>query len=239
MGNATSMKHHMATAERTGVLVLSKSNLRELPKDLVPIGASIRSMDLSNNRILHIGDHINAFVNLKTLDLSHNRLRYISRQIVHCSKLESINLEENDIDHLPLDFDKLDCLKTINLRNNNIDTFPSPLYDLKNIEYIDLSMNRMNCLPAKVRTCQAIEINFNDNILEQLPEEFAECPRLKILRFDNNKVPLICMSEKLLAESKICLLSFENNRFTEKDLQEQDGYKEYEARYASTKRKMA
>lgn len=238
MGNATSLKHHLETAEKTGVIQLSKSNLRELPKDLLSIGHLLRTLDLNTNRIQILTDNVSLFKNLKILNMSNNRLTSVSPAIGQLSKLESLLLESNQLASLPNELSQLNNLKTLNLSKNKFSVFPAQTSHLKSLELLDLSDNAIDILPDTIGQCSANEINLNNNRLQKLNDSLKDCPKLKILRLDNNQLAIAAMTRPILADSKICLLSLENNLFTLKQLQERDGYDEYGERYTSTKRKM-
>uniref|UniRef100_A0A6G1SE93 Leucine-rich repeat-containing protein 57 n=1 Tax=Aceria tosichella TaxID=561515 RepID=A0A6G1SE93_9ACAR len=238
MGNASSLKHHVETAEKTGVIQLSKSNLREIPKDLGQISHLLRTLDLNTNRLVQIGDNISAFKNLKLLNLSHNKLKYVSASIGNLTKLETLILEDNLLEALPNELERLASLKTLNLSSNKFKIFPRQVCTLKNLELVDLSRNEIEFIPDQVSQSQASEINLNQNKLRSLNDSLVQCQKLKILRLDNNMLEVTAITKPILADSKICLLSVENNLFTLKQLQERDGYEQYSERYTSTKRKL-
>lgn len=238
MGNASSLKHHIETAERTGVIQLTKTNLREIPKDLTHISHLLRTLDLSFNRLQILNENISSFKNLKTLNLSHNKLKIISNSIGQLVKLETLNLENNLLESLPNEVVRLENLKTFNLSSNMFKRLPVQALSFKNIELLDLSKNEIELIPDEVGKCNAYEINLNNNKLTKLNDNLTNSEKLKILRLDNNQINLNAITRPILADSKICLLSLENNPFTLKQLQDKDGYEQYSERYTSTKRKL-
>lgn len=238
MGNASSLKHHLETAEKTGVIQLSKANLKELPKDLLAIAGNLRTLDLNNNRLQQVSDSIGLFKSLKILNFSYNRIKTVSAHVADLSKLETFLISNNLVEDLPMAMAKLDALKTVNLANNRLRSFPIALCTLKSLEFLDLSSNEIESLPDQIGSCNANEINLNNNKIRELKEALTKCARLKILRLDNNQVDLGSITRPILADSKLCLLSVENNPFTLKQLQDKAGYEDYIERYTSTKRKM-
>lgn len=238
MGNASSLKHHVETAEKTGVITLSKSNLREIPKDLQQISHLLRTLDLSTNRLQQLGESIDSFKNLKLLNLSHNKIKIVSALIGQLVKLETLLLQENLLEILPNEICRLSSLKTLNLSSNKFKRFPKQVCALKSLELLDLSQNEVDSIPDEIGQCNANEINLNSNKIKKLNDSLIECAKLKILRLDNNLVELSSITKSILADSKICLLSLENNPFTLKQLQERDGFDQYSERYTSTKRKL-
>lgn len=238
MGNASSLKHHIETAEKTGVIQLSKSNLRTIPQDVIRISQVLRTLDLSNNRLQELGDNIASLINLKILKLHDNKLKLISARIGQLEKLETLLLERNLLEQLPNELSQLSSLKVLNLSGNKFRVFPKQVCGLKSLEVLDLSQNEVASIPDEISQCNAAEINLNNNRISKLNDALKYCPKLKILRLDNNEVELTSISKPILADSKICLLSLENNPFTLKQLQERDGYDEYSERFTSTKRKL-
>lgn len=238
MGNASSLKHHIEIAEKTGVIQLSKLNLRDFPKDLVQISHLLRTLDLSFNRIQILNENISSFKNLKILNLSHNKIKLLPSSIGHLEKLESLLLENNLLESLPNEIVGLKNLKTFNLSSNKIKIFPKNVCILKNIELLDISKNELDSIPDEIGLCNVNEINLNNNKLTRLNDALANCPKMKILRVDNNQLTIDAITKPILADSKICLLSYENNLITLKQLQDRDGYEQYSERYTSTKRKL-
>jgi len=218
-------------------LTLARGDLAWL-KDLVQISHLLRTLDLNSNRIQQLGDSIQSFKNLKILNLSHNKLTLISGSIGQLTKLESLLLQDNLLASLPAQLTALSLLKTLDLSSNRFCQFPKQVCSLPNLEHLDLSTNQIDAIPDEVAHCNATEINLNGNKIRLLNEALTRSPRLKILRLDNNQVELASITRAILADSKICLLSVENNPFTLKQLQERDGYEQYSDRYTSTKRKL-
>jgi Leucine-rich repeat (LRR) protein len=108
----------------------------------------------------------------------------------------------------------------------------------KNLELLNLACNEIESIPDEVGQSQVNEINLNQNKLRKLNDSLVKCPKLKVLRLDNNMLEVTAITKPILADSKICLLSVENNLFTLEQLQERDGYDQYSERYTSTKRKL-
>lgn len=57
-----------------------------------------------------------------------------------------------------------------------------------------------------------------------LSENVANCPRLKVLRLEENCLQISSIPTSLLADSQVSLLAVEGNLFELKDLQEKEGY---------------
>ena len=64
----------------------------------------------------------------------------------------------------------------------------------------------------------------NKNQVASIPVSLSRCPRLKVLRLEENCLALAAITPQLLKESQISLLAVEGNLFDAKQLREADGY---------------
>jgi Leucine-rich repeat (LRR) protein len=62
------------TAQATGMLALSQSQLKKIPEEVVQLAPQLRSLDLSGNKLKELPIEINKCKKLKTLKLQGNRL---------------------------------------------------------------------------------------------------------------------------------------------------------------------
>lgn len=237
MGNSSSLRHHVETASKTGCIQLSKSNLREIPNEVLTISHLLRTVDISNNKLQTCGNSLETFKVLKILNLSSNKLKALPSNINKLAKLEQLFVSKNLLIDLPIEILSLDNLKILNLSENRFTAFPE-VCGLKHLDVLDLSENSIESLPEDIGQCTASEINLNKNKLIKLNEGLAKCPNLKTLRLDDNRINIKSITRPILADSKISLLSVEGNPFGLKELQNVDGYDIYIERYTSTKKKL-
>lgn len=139
-------------------------------------------------------------------------------------KLEVFQIGHNNLREIPPTFSKLLNLKTLSLQSNKITTFPTCLCELKNLDAVDLSGNRLEELPENIETLQVVELNMNRNKLKSLPDSLNACPRLKVLRLEENLLKLSSITSEFLINSQVSLLAVEGNLFQMKELYQQDGY---------------
>ena len=64
----------------------------------------------------------------------------------------------------------------------------------------------------------------NKNKLKRLPESLGACPRLKVLRVEENQLKLDAITSEFLINSLVSLLAVDGNLFEMKDLDEVNGY---------------
>ncbi|KAG8126117.1 hypothetical protein E2320_021368 [Naja naja] len=195
MGNSA-LKAHLETAQKTGVFQLTGKGLSEFPEDLQKLASNLRTIDLSNNKLESLPPFIGKFSVLKSLALNHNRLTALD------------NLQ----------------LKTLSLSGNKLQTIPVQLCSLHHIDVVDLSRNQIQNIPDTIGELQAIELNLNQNQISQISSQISRCPRLKVLRLEENCLELSVLPQSILSDSQISLLAAEGNLFEIKKLRELDGY---------------
>ncbi|KAF6024893.1 LRRC57 [Bugula neritina] len=238
MGNANTVKKHVEMASKTGTCQLAKLNLNEFPAEVEGLAGSLRMLDISENRIPTIPPSISQFTMIKSLQISSNRLSGLPSEIGVLKKLETLNVSDNQLSSLPSTITNLKSLKTLVLSQNQFSIFPTAVYALRALDSIDLSCNRITAVPDGISEIQAIEINLNQNQISVLSEDVADCPRLKVLRLEENCLEKAMITPKILKQSNIALLAIDGNLFPAKDFPHFDGYEEYQERYTATKKKM-
>ena len=145
-------------------------------------------------------------------------------EIGYTKKLEILHAGHNAISEIPRSFSKLANLKEFYCQSNKLTLFPKCLCELKNLNILDLSKNRIKELPEHMETLQVMELNMNKNKLKRLPESLGACPRLKVLRVEENQLKLDAITSEFLINSLVSLLAVDGNLFEMKDLDEVNGY---------------
>ena len=152
-------------------------------------------------------------------------LGVLPSEISQLKKLEVLIINKNSLKALPAGlFTSLSHLKTLSLASNQLTAFPEGLGTSRHLDVVDLSNNKIRSLPESVGDLQAVELNMNKNQLASLPASLSRCPRLKVLRLEENCLALDAVNPQLLKESQISLLAVEGNLFDSKQLREADGY---------------
>ncbi|KAI5101958.1 leucine-rich repeat-containing protein 57 [Silurus meridionalis] len=247
MGNSA-LKAHLETSEKTGVFQLTGKNLQEFPEELQRLTGNLRTVDLSNNKIETLPAFIGNFQQMKSLTISNNRLTNLPAEMGKLKKLETLMLNGNQLTQLPASFSQLKALRTLSLSANQFREFPSNLGSLRQLDLLDLSKNHIQAVPPEVSELQAIEINLNQNQvttdtdvfqISALSPEVSRCPRLKVLRLQENCLELSSIPSSILTHSNVALLSIEGNLFEVKKLRDLEGYDQYMERFTATKKKFA
>ncbi|XP_018904550.1 leucine-rich repeat-containing protein 57 [Bemisia tabaci] len=237
MGNSA-VKKHVDTASKTGVLNLSKSRLNEFPSNLKAIQHTLRNIDLSQNQISSIPNYIENFSALKCLTLNNNKIDRIPDEIGNLKKLEVLSLESNRIKNIPTTISALENLKCVRLSENMLSYFPLIFCGMKHLDFLDLSKNMITEIPDGVSSLHVSELNLNQNQISILSNELSQCPRLKILRLEENCLSLSSITPSLLRDSQITNLSVQGNLFDMKAFMELEGYEAYMERFTAVKKKL-
>ncbi|GAB1286768.1 Leucine rich repeat containing 57 [Apodemus speciosus] len=220
MGNSA-LRAHVETAQKTGVFQLKDRGLTELQK----LTSNLRTIDLSNNKIDSLPPLIiGKFTLLKSLSLNNNKLTVLPDELCNLKKLETLSLNNNHLRELPSTFGQLSALKTLSLSGNQLGALPPQLCSLRHLDVVDLSKNQIRSIPDTVGELQAIELNLNQNQISQISVRISCCPRLKVLRLEENCLELSMLPQSILSDSQICLLAVEGNLFEIKKLRELEGY---------------
>ncbi|XP_071963057.1 leucine-rich repeat-containing protein 57-like [Antedon mediterranea] len=236
MGN--SINPHLERAEKSGVCQLNDMGISQFPPQLLKLTKNLRTLDISKNKLTLIPPSIGSFLQLKSLTINHNRLGTIPNEIEDLKKLETLSLTNNNITCFPSSLARLTSLRKLLLSGNKLKAFPTQVCQLKNLDFLDLSQNMIACVPDDVGQLQAEELNLNQNQISSLSDSLAECPRLKVLRVEENCLPATAFTKKIFEESRISTLAVDGNLFEMKQINLQPGYDKYMERYTAAKKKM-
>ncbi|XP_033226985.1 leucine-rich repeat-containing protein 57 [Belonocnema kinseyi] len=237
MGNS-GLKQHYDTAKKTGTLTLSKRKLDEFPPNLRALAPLLRTLDLSENKFLHLPSELKDFTLLKQLNISHNRLTDLPEEMGALVKLECLNASSNQLKMLPFSLSNLTHLKQVNLSDNCIKEFPFMFCGLKHLDVLDLSKNKLTDVPDAASGLHVTELNLNQNQISIISRKLAQCSRLKTLRLEENCLQVHAIPVTILKDSKVSILALDGNLFEMKQFADLDGYEQYMERYTAVKKKM-
>ncbi|XP_065584711.1 leucine-rich repeat-containing protein 57-like [Artemia franciscana] len=196
----------------------------KVPEELQSLAKSLRNLDLSNNKLALLPDYLSHFSSLKLLKLEHNRLSTLPVGIGDISKLETISLQDNSLTSLPASFVNLKNLKSLNLSGNRFSSLSVQLFKLGKLDVLDISRNKISEIPDGIEELQVSEMCLMQNQVSKISKGIAKCPRLKVLRLEENCLTLEAIPVELLKESSVSLLSLEGNLFEMKVFSDVEGY---------------
>lgn len=207
---------------------------------------TLRTLNLCNNKLASLPSWMDSFQHLKTLSVANNKLGENTHtvrliQVGVCvilysssvdlpdelgflKKLESLDLSSNALADVPDSLVNLKLLKTVNLSGNKLKEFPLFLCQLVHVNFVNLSSNQIAQIPEGIEVISAVEINLNQNRITALPDSLARCKRLKVLRVEENCIPLEGVSLAVLRNSIISLLCLEGNVVLSRELKQLPEY---------------
>ncbi|CAB3410662.1 unnamed protein product [Caenorhabditis bovis] len=172
---------------------------------------SITSCSLS-----HLSSHIQICANLSSLVLPTNCLTSLPDIFDKLPKLKIIDVSHNEIDVLPPSLSNLDKLESLIVANNKLTETGFPdLSKLVQLHVFDASHNCLSSIPATVASeglsTRLHTINVANNVIEQIPDEFAILKQLKDFKINHNKLKL---TPGVLAQlPKLKMLDLSENQF--------------------------
>ncbi|RVW83377.1 Plant intracellular Ras-group-related LRR protein 7 [Vitis vinifera] len=120
---------------------------------------------------------------VRTLDLTHNRLVDIPMEISKLINMQRLILADNLIERLPMNLGKLQSLKVMTLDGNQVTTLPDELGMLVRLERLSISGNLLTCLPETIGSLRnLLLLNVSNNKLKCLPESVGSCFSLEELQ---------------------------------------------------------
>ncbi|KAL2508091.1 Leucine-rich repeat [Forsythia ovata] len=183
-------KSQLERWKATGVVALSKSNLKTIPDEVWTCGPSARVLDLSHNSIQDVPAAIGCLSSIQKLLLNANSLldKSISWEgITLLKSLTVLSLNQNHLTTLPSSLGALTSLKQLHVANNKLTCLPTEIGSLAKLEVLKAQNNRLSSIPASIGGCiSLVEVDLSCNLLLELPEEFGELKDLKALYLSNN-----------------------------------------------------
>jgi Leucine-rich repeat (LRR) protein len=118
---------------------------------------------------------------LKTLDLSDRKIVKIPAEIGRATDLEVLKLNNNQLCSLPPEIEDLHRLRRIELLGNHISEFPKVLLSLNRLRSLGLQSNRLTRIPDLTALSELQHLDLCANELEVLPETIGELSELESL----------------------------------------------------------
>ncbi|OVA07907.1 Leucine-rich repeat [Macleaya cordata] len=125
--NGDSSADRVARWRSTGIVALRDCKLKMLRDEVLELETSIRTLDLTNNRIVGIPMEIDKLI-----------------------KMQRMVLVDNLIERLPVSLGKLQSLKVLTLDGNQLTSLPDELGLLIRLEQLSITRNLLSCLPETI-----------------------------------------------------------------------------------------
>ncbi|KAA8542529.1 hypothetical protein F0562_023681 [Nyssa sinensis] len=228
--NVDSKASRMARWRSTGIVALRDSKLKTFPDEVLDLDISVRTLDLTHNKLVDIPMEISKLINMQRLVLADN---LIERLPVNLGKLQSLKVmtfDANRITILPDELGQLVRLERLSISGNLLTCLPETIGSLRNLILLNVSSNKLEFLPESIGSCFSLEeLQANENSIEELPSSVCNLVHLKALCLNQNKVKQI--PPNLLKECKALQnISLHDNPISMDQFQQMDGFQEFEAR---------
>ncbi|KAJ7956449.1 LRR domain containing protein [Quillaja saponaria] len=228
--NSDSKASRISRWRSTGIVALRDSKLKTFPDEILDLDRSVRTLDLTHNRIVDIPVDISKLINMQRLVVADNLIERLPINLGKLQSLKVMNLDGNRITSLPDELGQLVRLERLSISGNLLTSLPETIGSLRNLLILNLSNNKLKFLPESVGSCFSLEeLQANDNDIEDLPPSVCNLIHLKSLCLDNNHVKQIPLN--LLKECKaLQSIALHGNPISMDQFQQMEGFQEFEAR---------
>ncbi|GAA0166535.1 scaffold/adaptor protein [Lithospermum erythrorhizon] len=200
--NVESKASRMARWRSTGIVALRDSKLKTFPDGVLDLDRSVRTLDLTHNKIADIPMEISKLVNLQRMILANN---LIDRLPSNMGKLQSLKILTLDIfssqqrplmplfislvltNVLPMcSVGQLVKLERLSISGNALINLPETLGSLRNFSswmYLVILLNTSDMVSHSL-----VLLNISNNKLKFLPESVGSCFSLEELQANDNSL---------------------------------------------------
>ncbi|XP_071716494.1 uncharacterized protein [Rutidosis leptorrhynchoides] len=190
--NADSKSDRLSRWRATGIVALRDSKLKSLPDEVLELDRSVRTLDLTRNKLADIPEEISKLINMQRLILAENVIERLPTNVGQLQSLKILNLDQNRVTFLPDELGQLVRLERLSISGNQLTTLPDTIGSLRNLLLLSVSNNQLKLLPESVGSCYSLEeLQANDNSIDELPPSVCNLIHLKSLCLDNNNIKQI------------------------------------------------
>ncbi|KAI3835086.1 hypothetical protein MKX03_016772 [Papaver bracteatum] len=214
----------------TGIVALRDSKLKIFPNEVLDMDRVVRTIDLTNNKIIDIPMGISRLINMQRLILADNLIERLPVNLGKLQSLKVLTLDGNQMTTLPDELGMLVRLERLSISRNLLTGLPETIGSLRSLSLLNVSNNKLQSLPESIGSCFSMEeLQANDNYIDDLPSSVCNLIHLKSLCLDNNDVKQIPLN--LLKDCKALQnISLHDNPISMDQFQQLEGYQEFETR---------
>ncbi|TYG90754.1 hypothetical protein ES288_A12G207800v1 [Gossypium darwinii] len=239
---ADSKANRIARWRSTGIVSLREAKLKTFPDEVLDLDKSVRTLDLTQNKLVEIPMEISKLVNMQRLVRYSQLLLAICRVSFHVMQTQVQESDTNITFNVIMDqcvknkyikinkMGELVKLEKLSISGNKLMSLPNTIGSLRDLSLLNVSNNKLKYLPESIGICSALEeLQANDNLIEELPASVCNLVQLKSLSLNNNKVNQI--PPNILKDCKALQnFSLHDNPISMSQFQQMDGFEEFEAR---------
>nr|XP_010936335.1 plant intracellular Ras-group-related LRR protein 7 isoform X3 [Elaeis guineensis] len=176
----------------TGIVALRDAKLKALPSEVLEVDTFVRTLDLTNNRIVEIHPEISKLINMQRLVLARNLIERLPTTMgnLRSLKLLLLNVSNNKLKSIPESIGGCISLEEFQANDNSIEVLPPSICNLVHLKSLLLNSNNIQQLPQNLlRDCKALQnISLHDNPISmeqfQQMEGFQEFEARRKKKFD-------------------------------------------------------
>ncbi|XP_011164226.2 leucine-rich repeat-containing protein 47 [Solenopsis invicta] len=169
-------------------LSITHTCLQEVPDEIEKL-TNLATLVLHSNEIATLPCAIAKLAKLKVLDCSRNKLTSLPQELSNHPQLSTINLSSNLLQDVP---SLSSCVKLsiLDLSSNQLVAFPDVCYtELLHLSEIHVNGNQITEIPITINRLQGLKVlNMADNLISVVPNELADCSKLKEVHLKGNKL---------------------------------------------------
>lgn len=197
-----------------------------LPSEISQL-KKLETLSLNGNRIQALPPSLGQLKALRTLSLSGNQLSEIPCGLGSLRNLDLLDLSRNKIQNVPMEVSELQAIE-INLNQNQVLVSVQSSFWRRSSPLSLFAAQRSEDALDSPRTAEGEKLSDQSFFLllqiSILSPEISKCPRLKVLRLEENCLELSSIPLSILKDSQVSLFSVEGNLFEVKNLRDLDGY---------------
>ncbi|KAG4170987.1 hypothetical protein ERO13_A12G181100v2 [Gossypium hirsutum] len=154
---ADSKANRIARWRSTGIVSLREAKLKTFPDEVLDLDKSVRTLDLTQNKLVEIPMEISKLVNMQRLILASNHIEQLPSTMGNLQSLKAMILDGNRITSLPDELGELVKLEKLSISGNKLMSLPNTIGSLRDLSLLNVSNNKLKYLPESIGICSALE----------------------------------------------------------------------------------
>ncbi|XP_035685430.1 malignant fibrous histiocytoma-amplified sequence 1 homolog [Branchiostoma floridae] len=168
-------------------LNLQNCGLASLPSAVFRL-QEVQILNLSWNKLTHLGAGICALRQLQVLYVEHNQLSSLPAELADCPDLAELHAGWNSLSCLPAKFRRTTSLKVLSLYSNDFRSLPDSVPLMTNLEYADFEHNSLKGLPMSMSRSKVNVLKLGMNQFQHVPPVLVSMPLLEKLDMSSSQV---------------------------------------------------
>ncbi|GKV35548.1 hypothetical protein SLEP1_g43802 [Rubroshorea leprosula] len=149
--------NRVARWRSTGIVALRDAKLKTFPDEVLDLDRTVRTLDLTNNKLVDIPMEISKLINMQRLILAGNLIERLPINLGKLQSLKIMTLDGNQITSLPDELGQLVRLEQLSISGNMLTSLPETIGSLRNLSLLNVSNNKLKSLPESIGSCFSLE----------------------------------------------------------------------------------